>query len=232
MQELDISQILKILSQFMQPPFQIIQRELSHRWTFAVTHVPSEHISEDEPPVRLEERADRIVIDGLLGQYDPATQSITIFRKGIDGVAKILKARPEDLAFVVRLHEWAHALLHVKFEEGDRLTVTRDESVWPEYLARATDCFQRLDPTLQERIPQLLTHHGLRSLHSDATQLEARVALGRITQSFEELTRRLSAEYQIRDYVAVPKGRLVKSIGLLKNGTLIGAGAWETVITW
>ena len=47
---------------------------------------------------------DGIVIDGLLGQYNPNTQEITIFREGISHVAVILKVSPEDLTQVVRLY--------------------------------------------------------------------------------------------------------------------------------
>lgn len=227
----NISDIVDVLDQIFKDPGRVIQQELDSRWAFAVRHEPSEDSSDDGPPLQIKDEAELLTIDGMLGQYDPDTQKITIFSKGIDCVAKILSARPEHLRLVVRLHEWAHALLHIGMEEGDRLSVTKDDSLWPEYLKRAANGFRGFDTTLQERIPQLLTHHGLHSLR-DAAQPKARSVLDRIIRTFEKLARRSAPEYQIDDYVSVPKERLAKSIGLLKNGTLIGVEAWETVITW
>lgn len=120
----DPKYVLEVMAQIMQAPFQIIQREVDHRWTFAIAHCPSETESDDEPPIRLAERGDVIAIDGILGLYNPDAQKITIFRKGINRVSKILDARPADLQFVVRLHEWAHTVLHVGLLH--RVHVVRD----------------------------------------------------------------------------------------------------------
>jgi hypothetical protein len=144
---------------------------------FAITHHPSETESDEEPPICLAAQGDVIAIDGVLGLYNPEAQEITIFRKGINRVAETLDSRPADLKFLVRLHEWAHALLHVGLQETDRLSVTRNESLWPAHFARATIWFRALDANLREPLPQLLTHHALRSLQAQATLPEARTAL-------------------------------------------------------
>lgn len=188
--------------------------------------------SDEEPPIHLGVHPDVIAIDGVLGHYNPGTQQITIFTQGINRVAEILDARVADLTLVVRLHEWAHALLHVGLTEGERLRITQDESLWPEYLARATAWFRALDAPLHERLAQLLTYHGLCSLQAEAELPEAEAALERIARVFDRLTRRAPSEYQIDNYTGVSRGRIVSSIRPLKSGTLIGAPAWETVVTW
>ena len=131
----------------------------------------------------------------------------------------------------MRIHEWSHALLHVGLAERERLRITRDESLWPGCLREATAWFRALDVELHEHLAQLLTHHGLTSLQADAKLPRAHAALARIASTFERLTRRAPAEYQINKYIGVPKHRLVRSIGLLKSRTLIGAAAWEAVVT-
>jgi hypothetical protein len=100
----ELMTVLDISAQVMRPPFEIIQSGVDHQRTFAMGHAPSEEFSEADPPIRLTDVTDGIVIDGLLGQYNPNTQEITIFREGISHVAVILKVSPEDLTQVVRLY--------------------------------------------------------------------------------------------------------------------------------
>ena len=64
---------------------------------------------------------------GCTTQADKKSQS---FRKGIAHVAEILKVSPEDLTQVVRLHEWAHALLDLGLEKADRMSVLRIFQPW------------------------------------------------------------------------------------------------------
>jgi hypothetical protein len=218
--------VLDVLDEIYRPPFQAIQQAVDHRWVFP-NPCPLETESHEEPPIRLVEQADVIEIDGVLGLYNPDAQEITFFLKGIDRVAKILNASPKDLTFVVRLHEWAHALLHVGLQKTER-----DEPLRPEHIARGTAWFRGLDANLSERLPQLLTHHALCWLKDQATLPEARTRLDRIDRAFQELTRRAPDRYQIDKYSGVPKNRIIDSIGLLKSGGLIGADAWATVVTW
>jgi hypothetical protein len=230
--EPDSLKLVEAMAQVWQPPFQVIQRAVDQEWIFPVTHHPSEIESDDEPPVLLGERSEVIAIDGLLGLYSPDTLQITIFRKGISRVAELLNARVADLTFIVRIHEWAHALLHVGFPEAERLQLTKQESLWPKHLAAATGWFRTLDAPLHERLAQLLTHHGVCSLRAAATFPQAQGALERIARTFGDLTRRAPSDYHIDKYTTVPKGRILSSVRLLKSGGLVGASAWETVVTW
>ncbi len=230
--EQDMERLLEAMTQVLVPPFQVVQNVVNYEWTFPIAHSPSEVESDEEPPIRLGERVDMIPIDGLLGLYTPATQQITIFRKGVHRIAEILMLRERDLTFVVRLHEWSRALLHVGLPEADRIQVTADDSSWPLYLAQATSVFEGIDSELHERLAQLLTFHGLQITRTAATNLKAKAALGRITDTFTKLTQRSPREYQIDEYVEAPKDRIVKSIELLKSRSLIGLYAWETVVKW
>lgn len=228
----EFMRLLDVSAQVMRTPFEIIQSGVDHQWTFAMGHTPSEIFSEADPPIRLTDVTDEIAIDGVLGQYNPSTQEITIFRKGISHVAEILKVSPEDLTQVVRLHEWAHALLHLGLEKADRMSVLGDESQWAERLARLNTWFNALDANLHESLAQILTREGLRWLRDEATIPEAQAKINRIEVVFKPLMRRAPSAYQIDKYDSAPKNRIIGSVRLLKSGGLTGADAWDTVVRW
>lgn len=216
----------------MRIPFQVIQSAVDHHWIFTIGHHPSEIFSEADPPIRLTRESDEIAIDGVLGQYNPSTQEITIFRKGISHVAEILKVSPEDLTQVVQLHEWAHALLHVGLEKADHLSILRNDSQWNERLPQLNAWFNTLDPNLHESLAQLFTREGLRTLKDEATIPAAQAAIDRIEAVFKQLMRRAPSAYRIEKYDNAPKARIIGSVRLLKSGGLVGADAWNTVLTW
>lgn len=215
------------------PPPQIVEAELRGICSFVIGHSPSETFSDEEPPFRLSERVDTFPIDGLLGIYLPKDQRITIFNKGIVRVSHLLDAEPNDLKMIVRVHEWAHALIHLGISETERGEIVKDDSKWPQYHASADEAFAQIEPTLHECIAQLLTFHAIRSLQQTAQTPEGRAALERIEGVFDRLSHRQPAEYHIEKYVALPKHRIVRSIRMLKNAWLKGsADAWEEVVTW
>jgi hypothetical protein len=214
------------------PPFQIVQDVVDRKWTFAIHHFPTEQQSDEEPPFRLGVKADTIPIDELLGRYEPDYQKITIFRRGIKEVAQRLSLGELDITRIVRLHEWAHALIHIGLSQGERLRVTGDEMLWPGLLALGTATFHRLDRGLHERLAQLIVYHGLQSQRSDAIVPEAQQALDRILAAFDMLAQHAPNDYRIERYTSVPRNRIVTSIGLLKDGGLVGFAAWDTVIRW
>ena len=232
MDSTEFMRLLDVRTQVMRMPFEILQGAVDHQWTFAMGHEPSEIFSEEDPPIRLTDQAEEISIDGMLGLYDANRQEITIFLKGINHAAEILRASPDDLKLIVRLHEWAHALLHIGLEKADRMSLLRDESKWVERAARMNTWFNSLDSNLHESLAQLLTREGLRWLKDKATIPDAQDAIDRIAGVFERLTRRAPSAYQIDKYGKIPKSRIVGSIRLLKSGGLVGTDAWETVLTW
>ena len=139
--------------------------------------------------------------------------------------------RPRDLEYVVRLHEWSHALLHLGTQQ-QQAQGAQNEAVPRKLLGSATRWFKGLGTPLSERLPQLLTHYSLQSLLRDATLPEAQGAIERIQTGFSKLTARAPDEYRIDQYAGVPKSRVVASIDLLKGGGLVGTEAWEAVIVW
>lgn len=223
---------LDVFLEVRQPPYQILQAAVDYQWKFADGHWPSEKNSEEDPPIRLTDQSDVIAIDGVLGLYNPNTQEITVFRKGVSRVADILKASTDDLRQIVLLHEWAHALLHLGLEETDRVSVLRDDSQWAERVARMNTWYNALNNSLHESLAQLLTREGLRWLRDKATIPDAQDTIDRISSVFERLTRRSPSAYQIDKYDKVPKSRIIGSVRLLKSGGLVGADAWDTVVRW
>ena len=188
--------------------------------------------SDEEPPVRLDARADIIPIDGVLGIYTPEQQEIKIFKRGIEDAAKRLSLREQDITLIVRLHEWAHALFHLGLPENERFRVTRDEASWREILVSATANFHSLESGLHERLAQLIVYHAVQSLRSESIIPEAQNALDRIARAFEKLMQHSPSDYRIGKYTSVPRKKVVTSVGLLRAGGLVGLPAWDTVITW
>jgi hypothetical protein len=172
------------------------------------------------------------VIDGTLGLYDPSKKEITVFQKGVKRAARFLRARPEDLLQIVRLHEWAHALLHLGLEEAEYKSVLQNDSLWVDQLARLDSWFNGLEPNLHEILAQLLTRESLRLLRDKATTPEAQASLNRIQELFHQLMRYAPIRYRIDIFDSTTKSRIFDSIRLLRNGGLVGADAWETVVRW
>jgi hypothetical protein len=232
---MDSSRLMKIseaAAQVVQPPCAVLQGTVNYEWTFARGHVPYEEYSEEEPPIRFTGRAEGIAIDGVLGLYNSRTQEITVYRKGIRDGAESLGVCVDDLTFVVRLHEWSHALLHVGLEETVRSAVVRNDDQWAEWVAGRNTWFDGLPYHLHETLAQLLTLHGLRWLEHEATLPEAKARINRIMQVFGRLMQRAPSAYQVDKYSDIPKRRILESIRLLKSGGLVGTHAWETSVTW
>lgn len=228
----EASRIVVIAGQILRIPRRVMQETVNYALQFAYQYSPSEETSKKEPPVSLTDRSEIIVIDGTLGQYDPSKKTITIFEKGISRAAKILIARPNDLLQIVRLHEWAHALLHLGLEKAEYKSVLQDDSLLAEQLARQTSWFTALETDLHETLAQLLTRESLRLLRDQATIPEAQAALDRVQDLFKLLTRRTPPRYRIDKFENTTKSRILGSIHLLRSGGLVGADAWETVVRW
>lgn len=214
-------------------PHAVIEGELAEILSFVINHFPTEAESHEEPPIRFSTKTDLFPIDGLLGQYSPHEQRITIFCKGIERVSEALAVKPTDLTFVVRLHEWAHALIHLGVSKSEGLNVGRDELGWLSHLDAATTAFNSIERGVHERIAQLLTLYGIRTLQLGAKMSESRAALERIEDVFHLVSRRQPVEYRVEKFEALPKSRIVQSIALLRKGWLSGSvKAWTTVVTW
>ncbi len=214
------------------PAFQLVQNAVEYEWKFAMNHIPRQTATDEEPPVRINDKIDGIEIDGSLGLYDPSKQLITIFKKGISRAAQVLDIREPALDYVVCLHEWAHALVHVGLPEKAHIEVTCDESSWPRYLKELTLSFEGIDREIHEALAQLIASYVIQDRKRNASHPKSQEALERIGQAFQKLMRRAPRIYDITDYTDVPKEKILKSIQFLKHRSLIGFETWETVVRW
>jgi len=225
--------LMDAIEDITKPPFQLIERELKGICSFSMGHYPKEVSVEDDPPVKLGKRAEIIPIDSFLGLYSPDRQKIIIFQKGIREASNILKVNPKHLEIIVRIHEWAHAIFHLGVTEADRLRVLNDDSYWNDILDASTKLFKEIESDLHELLAQILTHQCIQDLKGDSKTDQGREILERIEYTFRHLSSHQPPEYRIDDLLDVPRDRIRKSIGLLRNRSLIGkVEPWKTAITW
>jgi hypothetical protein len=115
-------QRLEALSQVFKSPHQLVGAETS--LVFPTSMQASENFTDVEPP-GWADRDELWSIDSLLGCYDPQQRQITIFKKGIEHVAqKLALPSIEGIEYVIRIHEWGHAVVHlgVDQEKSSELT--------------------------------------------------------------------------------------------------------------
>jgi hypothetical protein len=223
--------VLEILSDIQKLPYQLIERSVDYGYQFALGKMPKETFSDDEPPKKLREDEETIPIDGYLGLYESEKIQITIFKKGIERAVRILKCKLEHLTYVVRLHEWSHALVHIGVPEGDRSKVFKDLSHWEEQLPHMTEIFRSIDYRLHEHLAQLLTYQSLNTLIKEARSDESREVINKILNAFKDLSRRQPPEYQVGDYLGATQSQLITSMTLLRNQWLKGVfEAWDMIM--
>lgn len=225
---------MNIIIDVYKSPFHILEDELDRIYSFCLHHYPREVITCDDPPTKLGSRAEVIPIDEFLGCYSPDKQEIIIFKKGIQEAIDILHVDPKDLKFIVRIHEWAHALLHLGVTENDRLKILKDDTYWPVVLDPSTKIFKEIEHNLHELLAQILTLNCIQNLVKNATTEKGKLVLERIEDTFHKLSKYQPNEYRINDdLLNIPKDRIRKSIQLLRNGWLVGkTEVWKTVLTW
>lgn len=233
MAEEDPGKFVDILSEVTKPPCQILLKLIHYRYQFAIGKTLMESETDADPPKRIGPKVDVIPIDEYLGMYDYRKRKITIFKKGIEEASRTIECKPTHLNYVVRLHEWVHALVHIGLSESDRLQVLKDDGYWPECLKRATQIYLAFEDRLHEHLAQLLVYHSLNLLWKDAQHQESKEVIKRIIDTFQVLNKHQPPEYVVDDYLQVPCERVVESLKLLKIGWLKGIfEAWDTVIRW
>jgi len=181
---------IDILAEALRPPYQVIHKLVNYEYEFVISKFPKEVISDETPPKELGERTEIIPIDGYLGLYEPKETKITIFNSSIEDASKLIKCNPEHLKYIVRLHEWSHALVHIGFSKSKRLAILKDDNLWSKELAEATKIYTSIEDRLHEHIAQLLTYHSLTLIRQDAKYEESREILNNIIKIFLELNNR------------------------------------------
>jgi len=195
--------------------------------------------TDDKPPLQLCHTTEIIPIDGFLGLYDLEERKITIFNKGIERASKELRCNPEHLRYIVRLHEWSHAILHlgVDQETADKVYATKydpNNSTANKIIYRKQGkVYKSIENALHESLAQLLTYHSLKTAKENASKMEAKIVIDKMLELFVKLCKCQPPEYRVEKYLDVPLTRLSESIRLIRKNWLKGVfDAWISVITW
>jgi len=229
--EEDPVEFTNALAEIHKHPSALLESLADLEYVFVNDGSPDEIHSDDEPATKPDKMGDIIPIDKYLGLYEPDKRQITIYNKSIETASKIISRNSKHLRYVVRLHEWSHAFIHISFSKSDNQQILIDKSNWEKLLENATQIYASIDDELHEHLAQLLTYHALNKLLRDAEHDKSKEAIEHIIEVFQELNRRQPPQYMVDDYLNVPKTRIIKSIILLKKGWLKGKfEAWDTVI--
>ena len=224
---------IDIFTDAIRPVPQVVQIVIDYRFKFVIEKGPKESKTDEDPPRKLNENTETIPICEYLGLYNPTKTEIIIFNKGIKNASAILNCNPDLLEYIVRIHEYAHAIIHIGFTEEEEMLILNNEEVWPEELSKNTMIFTSIDKKLHEHLAQLLTYHSLVMMYDNAHYEESKKIINKMLQIFWELNKRQPHEYIIDDYLNIPHRRIIESIDLLKKGWLKGAfEVWDIVIKW
>lgn len=105
-------------------------------------------------------------IDVLYGRYDPKTRSIDIFVNRIRQDARTFGAEADELLEIVRIHEHAHAVVHLGSRADDvhnHLSSfgESNKTAWSPFLDERTSWFAGFPTDLHEFLAQALTYAAL-----------------------------------------------------------------------
>ncbi len=126
-------------------------------------------------------------IDVLYGRYLPQSRSIDIFVRRIEQDASLFNAEPDELLEIVRLHEHAHAVVHLGSRADDvrcQLSVFDPRSTrtaWGAFCDERNSWFSSLPNELHELLAQALTYTALSHISAD----QRAVTLQRVFGSLE-----------------------------------------------
>ena len=129
---------------------------------------PVEMYSDAQPRFRplANEPESLIPIDELLGQYNYRKRSIEIFKRNIAYFSNSLACDLTNLEYIVRLHEYGHALFHTGLAWSDEASLMGNyppgqHTDWKPFLQQRSRAFRSLQSELHEFIAQLLTWMAL-----------------------------------------------------------------------
>ncbi len=192
---------------------------------------PRERLTDDPPPKLLTQDSDVITIDEFLGTYNPSEQRITLFALNIQKAADLLECREEDLRYVVRYHEHAHAAIHLGVTETEWQKCLKNGRFSASQLRKHTKVYTNIEPFLHEHLAQLVTYHVLKNLsQSGAEEMVCKTA-GRMLNVYSKLMQRQPFSYRVHQYLNVPLERLNTTIRLIKEQSLVGKFTpWKEII--
>ena len=159
---------MEYLAEVFKSPGQLVSAELS--LCLATSMGPSERSTDEEPP-GWADRYERWTIDELLGLYEPHKREITLFTKGIEHVAEQLRVKFQIVEYLVRIHEYAHAVFHIGVDLEKSYTLAKafnddDPSLERATVSELTAIFDSVDPHVHEQIAQVITRLVLEELRT------------------------------------------------------------------
>ena len=194
---------------------------------------PGEWVDTGEPPRRIGD-GEWAPIDECLGLYDPKRSRINLFEQGIRDASSMLTCSMDDLCLIVRVHEFAHALVHLgPYAEAFEATTgyPEDSSEQKRIQSKADRLFAKIPHVLHEQLAQILTYYALAETvrvagWDDQTRQ-------RCLGLFSDLMHHQPPPYRVFDLLEVPKLRVVKSLGLIRDRVLAAdVDAWRAVVLW
>lgn len=115
-------------------------------------------------------------IDKFYGLYCPAKNEVTIFHKQIRKDAQFFNSKPEDLIWIIRLHEFAHSFvnLSIPLYKQDEILSDMGEGAAKRqrFINRRFEWFCSQDDKFHEQLAQALTYSALLKEENE-TKLEA-----------------------------------------------------------
>lgn len=181
--------MIEALSQVCKGPYQMVKEETA--LVFGTGLEPVEQSSDEDPP-QWDRRDEGWAIDGFLGQYEAQTRQITIFDKGISHAAEQLNVNPDQLRYIVRIHEWGHGIFHVGVDEATNVALAKEtlkdnHAYRNDLLRMLTGRYGSVEPYVHEQIAQLITWLALEKLRRDARAEAAIAAHDRLKGLFSRL---------------------------------------------
>ena len=227
----DPRKIVNVIGEIRRLPYEVLEDLSKYRLRYGIENLVSEETSHAEPPKSFDEKVEVIPIDECLGLYEPEKTKITIYEKGIQKASKIIRCNPTRLEYIVRLHEWSHAVVHIGLHKENEARLRKETHYIDIFLKQATVRYISIEPRLHEVLAQLLTYHSLKLMRQNAKHEEAVKAINRTMDTFRKLNRWQPAQYKIDEYRGVRRDRIITSLDLIKKGWLSGVfEAWNSVI--
>jgi len=230
---------LDILSEVCRPPHELVCA--AAELFFPDSPSPTEQFSDEEPP-HWGNRKEKWTIDGLLGRYDADTTKITIYNKGIEYAATRIGTMPERLKYVVRLHEWSHAVFHLGLDSEMRTELSKASHKGEEVLIRSianelTETYRSTDDYVHEQIAQAMTKLALVELSKKVTYDESKTICSELSKTFEQLMDRQPRQYRLSKLKHLESQQLrrrVRDFIQLTRAAKLRAEqqTWDTLMAW
>jgi hypothetical protein len=152
---------------------------------------PFEVFSNQRPTYANSKSDDLAPIDALYGIYEPKDLEITIFVENIKADAHRFRLRYADFLSVVRLHEYAHAIVHLGIDCGEIIqNGIGNRTYWDSFRKMRDEAFAALDRPSHEFLAQAIT---LACLASDSSETAFQGTIG----TFDEIEDRQPRIYRL-----------------------------------